>query len=340
MSHAASTPSPAEPADLPWDEALAQIARASRVLLLAHRAPDADALGSALALGLALESRGYEVQVSFGDDPFLIPRALTSLPGQHLIVPPSQTMAAPDLVVSLDASSIERLGVVADRIRRVPLVVLDHHPSNPGFGQINLIDPAAEATAVLVLDLLDRMGVDLTVSIAHALYAGLITDTGSFRYGATTPSTHAHAARLLATGIQHDAIARTMFDDEPFAVMRLMGQALAAMTLERHALGGRGVAWTAIDAQMRGSVGVSVVELERIIDLVRTTSEAEVAIAYKQDDDGAWRVSARSRGGVDVGCAMVSLGGGGHAMAAGVTLEGTREAVHAQVCQALERVLT
>lgn len=337
MSHAASTPSSA---DLPWDEALAQITRASRVVLLAHRAPDADALGSALALGLALESRGCDVQVSFGDDPFVVPRALTSLPGQHLIVPPSQVMATPDLVVSLDASSMERLGVVADRIQQAPLIVLDHHPSNPGFGQINLIDPAAEATAVLVLDLLDRMGVDLTASMAHALYAGLITDTGSFRYSATTPGTHARAARLLATGIRHDAIARTMFDDEPFAVMRLMGHALADMTLDRHALGGRGIAWTAIDAQMRGSVGVSVVELERIIDLVRTTSEAEVAIAYKQDDDGSWRVSTRSRGAVDVGRAMTSLGGGGHGMAAGVTLSGTRDAVHAQVLDALERVLT
>lgn len=323
-----------------WDAAVALLTQAQRVLLLAHRSPDADALGSALALGMALESRGAEVTVSFGDDPFVIPRALRTLPGQHLIVSPQDIAGTFDAVVSLDASSVERLGVLADRVSHPSLLVIDHHPSNPGFGSINLIDPALEATAVIVLALLDRMGVQLTEPVAHALYAGLITDTGSFRYQATTPQTHGMAARLLSTGIRHDAIARTMFDDEPFAVMRLMGAAVADMRLEPAAVGGRGLVWTAIDAVSRQFAGVAVIELERIIDLVRTTSEADVAVAYKQEDDGSWRVSTRSRGGVDVGQAMAALGGGGHRMAAGVTLAGSLEQVHHAVVTALEQVVT
>jgi phosphoesterase RecJ-like protein len=325
----------AAPQEADWDAAIAALTSGAPVLLLAHVSPDADALGSALAAGLALERRGVDVVVSFGDEPFAVPRVLRSLPGQHLLVAPANTGHRP-VVASFDVSSIERLGVLQPVAEAAEtLVAVDHHASYTGFGAIHVVDVTAPATAVLALTLVDRLGVELDAEIATPVYAGIVTDTGSFKYAATTAATHEVAARLLATGIRHDLIARHIYDDEPFGALRLLGAALDRAVLEETAVGGLGLVWTVVSDADRATFDLPLDAVERVIDVLRIATEAEIACVLKQDDTGAWRVSMRSKGRVDVSAVAMELGGGGHRFAAGFTGAGGPRDVLRQVRTAL-----
>jgi len=312
----------APPAAADWDVAIAALTSGRPVLLLAHVAPDADALGSALAVGIALERRGVDVAVSYGDDPFVLPRVLRTLPGQHLLVAPDSVGERP-VVVSFDVSSIERLGALTGYAREAELLVaVDHHASYTGFGRVSLVDVTAPATAVLALEMVDRLGVELDPELATPIYAGLVTDTGSFKYAGTTASTHEVAARLLRTGMRHDIVARHIYDDEPFGALRLLGTALDRAVLEADAAGGLGLVWTVVTLEDRTSFGMPLDAVERVIDVLRIADEAEVACVLKQDDTGVWRVSLRSKGRIDVAQIAIALGGGGHRFAAGFTGSG------------------
>jgi phosphoesterase RecJ-like protein len=196
--------------------------------------------------------------------------------------------------------------------------VVDHHPTNRRFGTVNLCDDDAAATVVLVAELLDRLDVPLTRELAAPLYTGLVTDTGSFRYRATTAQVHELAARLLATGLRHDLIAQELWGSAPAAYVRLLGEVCARVALESAAVGGLGLVWTSVTTDDLDRCGLAVGDVEGVIDVVRLAREAEVAVVLKQDCD-SWKVSTRSRGAVDVGAVCASLGGGGHRFAAGFT---------------------
>jgi phosphoesterase RecJ-like protein len=325
----------AAPTGADWDATVEALTSGVPVLLLAHVSPDADALGSALAAGIALERLGVDVAVSFGDDPFVVPRILRSLPGQHLLVAPDQLGERP-VVASFDVSSIDRLGVLRAVAEAAPtFVAIDHHSSFTGFGTIHVVDVTAPATAVLALELVDRLGVELDDVIATPIYAGLVTDTGSFKYAGTTPATHQVAARLLATGMRHDVVARQIYDDEPFGALRMLGGALDKAVLEETAVGGLGLVWTVVSDSDRASFDLPLDAVERVIDVLRIATEAEVACVLKQDDTGAWRVSMRSKGQVDVSAVAMALGGGGHRFAAGFTGVGGPREVLRQVREQL-----
>ena len=314
-----------------WQQATAAIQQAQRLLLLGHVNPDADALGSALGVGIALKKAGKDVVVSFGDDPFVVARALRTLPGQDLLVPSRDVRGPFDVVMSFDVAAIERLGVLRVFADEAPVFIcVDHHRSNVGMGSINIIDPGAEATAAMAMDLIERLGLPLDKESAACLYAGLSTDTGSFKFISTTSATHERAARLLATGIEHHLISRAMYDDEPFDTVRLIGKALVNAELLP-----QGIVITSISAQDRQAAGLGLEQIERIIDSIRITSEAEVAVVLKQDDAGVWLASVRSKGAIDVGAAMSSIGGGGHKYAAGATLGADYEKSRRTVLEAI-----
>jgi len=297
-----------------WGRALQLISQADEVALACHVSPDGDALGSMLAVGFALRSMGKRVVASFGDLDFTVPRLLGFLPGQEMLVPPADYPAEPTLMITFDSPSIARLGVLGESVRRAhELIVVDHHPSNDGFGTLDLIDPAAAATAMLAEQLIYRLGGGLDRDIATCLYAGLVTDTGSFRYSSTTPAAHQMAARLIATGLRTEEIARELWDRSPFAYLKVLAAALERVVLDD------GLVWTYVTRVDRAAHGLPYSELEGVIDIVRRTDEAEVAAVLKEDDQGAWQVSIRSKGHIDVAAACTALGGGGHHKAAGFT---------------------
>lgn len=311
--------------------------RARRVLVACHVDPDGDALGSALALALAVRAAGGDARVSCGTsdagpEEVRVPSTLAFLPGQELLRPAAAVLAAapPDLLVTTDTGSVDRLGPLAPLVARVPAVlVVDHHASNTRFGTHLLLDPAAASTTVLVGQVVDALGVPLTRELATCLYAGLVTDTGQFQFSATTPAVHVLAARLLEAGVRPEDVGRALFGTVPFAAVRLQGVAVGRAVLEP------GLVWTWVGAAERTAAGLALSAIEGVIDAVRVAAEAEVALVCKEVFPGRWAVSTRSRGRVDVGAACVSLGGGGHRFAAGVTLQGTRDEVVEQVRRAL-----
>ena len=227
-------------------------------------------------------------------------------------------------MVTFDAASADRLGLLEARACRADeLIVLDHHASNTRFGTVNLVDPAAAATAVLAFDLIRRLGVEISRDIALGLYAGLVTDTGSFKYSTTSPRVHQLAARLLQTGIEPGVVAHELWDRSPFGFLGLLSAALGRAQLERAGAAGHGLVWTTVTRGDRAAHGLPFEVAESVIDVVRRADEADVAVVLKEDDDGCWQVSARSKGRADVGRACVALGGGGHPLAAGFTAHGT-----------------
>ena len=285
------------------------------VVLSGHVQPDADALGSTLALAEGLRRRGARVLATF-PDPYTLPPSLGWLPGAEGLVPSSSVPSSPDVFVSLDAASPGRLGELAALLQSAGTsVVVDHHASNPGFGDVCVVDPAAPATAVLVAGLLDELGVALDERLATLLYAGLAADTGSFRFGSTRPDTHALAARLLATGIDHSGISRRLFDTAPFAWLGLLSVVTGRAVLETDV--GAGLVWTWSSTAEAAEHGLPGEQLEALVDVVRSAQEADVACVLKGQDDGTWSVSLRSRGATDVARVAMALGGGGHRLAAG-----------------------
>lgn len=298
-----------------WDRAVSAIAESSSVLLLAHVTPDADALGSALGLGLALESMGKQVQVTVGEAGFTTPASLSFLPGTELIRKPEDLSPA-DLVISCDVSSDARLGSAKAILEAAPVsIAIDHHPSFTGFGTIHLVDPKAAATAEIILELIDRLGLPINKDIAAAIYSGLTTDTGSFKYQSTTSHTLRTAARLLDAGIDSAKLSRLLFDDEPLAALVMMGEAVSRAKLMPEAANGLGLVYTSVSIEQRP--GLDELAVERVIEALRKTSEAEVAAVLKQADDGHWKVSLRSKTSVNVGLLANQLGGGGHKFASG-----------------------
>jgi phosphoesterase RecJ-like protein len=309
--------------------AVAVLAEAARtggtVVLSGHVQPDADALGSTLALAEGLRRCGARVVGTF-PEPFTLPASLAWLPGAEQLVPPDELPADVDLFVSLDAASPGRLGSLATLLETAgSSVVVDHHASNPGFGAVRLVDPQAAATVALVAGLLDALGVALDEQLATCLYAGLAADTGSFRFGNTAPDTHELAARLLATGIDHAAISRRLFDTAPFGWLGLLSAVTGRAVLEPEV--GAGLVWTWSTAAEARAHGLEPDQLEALVDVVRATAEADVACVVKGQDDGSWVVSLRSRGATDVSRVATGLGGGGHCAAAGYSstldLDGT-----------------
>nr|WP_133906079.1 bifunctional oligoribonuclease/PAP phosphatase NrnA [Actinophytocola oryzae] len=307
--------------------AAALLGNATDVTLLAHVNPDADALGSALALAGALHRTGTTVRVSFGP-PAAVPHSLRSLDTLGLVVPASEVPEAPELLVALDVASEDRLGWLANRVATSgDVLVIDHHASNTRFGTHHVVDEHAEATTVLVLKLLDELAAPLDADIARCLYAGLVTDTSSFRRA--TPATHAMAMRLIEAGVDPDDLGRRLLDTHSFAWLPMLARVLARARLEPDAAGGRGLVYTSVT--QGDMTGIRPEEVESVVDILRTTVEAEVTLVIKEAAPGEWNGSLRAKSAVDVRAVAVGLGGGGHRLAAGFSASGTAAEVTARV---------
>jgi phosphoesterase RecJ-like protein len=312
-----------------WEAAtdlLRTLPRESAILLTCHVNPDGDALGSMLGCALGLAALGFtRLQASFPGN-LELPESLQQLPGVELLVAEADLDRQPDLAMAFDVASIERIGDLADLLRAAPRsIVFDHHASNTQFGLLNLVDPSAAATSVVVDRMLTRLGVHLDARIAECLYVALITDTGSFRFDSTTPAVHEFAARLIAAGLRPGEISRRLFDNRPFGAVRLFGEVLGRTQLEPSAAGGLGLAWTyaTLDDLRRYDQRPHI--LESLIDSVRCVEESDVACVAKQVRPDEWAMSLRSRGRIDVSQVAVALGGGGHRLAAGFTGYGAIE---------------
>jgi bifunctional oligoribonuclease and PAP phosphatase NrnA len=308
-----------------WRDAVEALSGADSVALACHVDPDGDALGSMLALQRCLESLGVKTTASWGTadgdvgNELAIPPQYAFLPGLDELVTPERFPARPAVMVAFDTGAAERLGSLRSAAEAADtLIVIDHHASGHPFGDIRLVDGSLAATAVLVDELIRKLGGALDHDTAVCLYTALVTDTGRFQYATTTPAVLELAARLLGVGIDHAAICRQVWNTHSFGYLKLLAQALNRAVLEPRSR----LLWTVITQEDLRRYGVAWQETEALIEVLRSVGTAEVAMIAKEHSDGVWKVSLRSRGHVDVGRAARQFGGGGHAFLAGLVSNG------------------
>ena len=306
----------AVPAEVP-----ARLLEGRRVMTVCHENPEADALGSALSVALALEARGARVNAVCADP---VPPMYDFMPQIERFRQAPEPDLDPDLIVVCDCGDLERTGAVlsenAELFERVPIVDIDHHISNPQFGEIDWVDAEAAATCEQVSLLLPHLGHGFDAlggDITQNLTAGLVIDTANFQHPNTTPRTLRVASELVAAGAQLPMIARRIYRSKPNAQLRLFGRALARL---ESSTDGR-LVWSVVDDADYTAAGATKQMSEGLIDLLAQSASAEVAILFK--DVGAQsRISVRTRdGGVDATALTGVFGGGGHARAAGATVD-------------------
>ena len=310
--------------------AVAVLSAARSVLIVCHVFPDADTIGAGLALAQVLERIGTPVQVSFAA-PAALPDSLATLPGGHLLVPPDAVDTDIDLLVTVDIPAVNRLGGLRTFAETAPQVlVIDHHASNHLFGTANYVDIKADSTTMLVAELLDAWDQPLDPAVAHCLYAGLTTDTGSFRWASARA--HRLAARLVELGVDNAGISRALLDTHPFAWLPMLSNVLASARLVPDALGGRGLVYAVVPHEEW--VRARHEEVESIVDIVRTAHGAEVAAVFKEIVPRHWSVSMRAKS-FDLTTVASGFGGGGHRLAAGYSTAGPIDDVVAELTAAL-----
>jgi phosphoesterase RecJ-like protein len=321
--------------ELPVDSALTRAAdvilASGDVSLACHVSPDGDALGSMLALHHVLRAAGIASVASFSE-PFVVAPHYRELPGLELLTSPEQFPREPNVMVTFDSGSLSRLGDLEPPAKAArELVVIDHHVSNQRYGSINVIDPAAAASGVLVRRLIERLGMPLTRDAAVCLYAALVCDTGRFQYESTTPAVFELARELSCFDVPIPELSRTLFEEHRFAYLQLLAGALQDAVL----VPDKAFVWTKVTQEDLARYDVTFDEVEGLIDVLRRTREAQVACVLKQGPDLTWRMSLRSLGSVDVRHIAERQGGGGHRFAAGFTSDEPAETVVAKILHAL-----
>ncbi|MFW6162906.1 MAG: DHH family phosphoesterase [Planctomycetota bacterium] len=304
-----------------WDDLIELIETHHRFLLTTHINPDGDAIGSLVALGGFLEEQGKTTLKVIEhpvppDCAFLDPEGLVR---QYEPERDDPDIAACDMAVVLDVGALDRVGRLQHSLRRhaVPIACIDHHVTNNGFADANVIDAHAASTASLILDLIRATGHEPSPPVAQALFVGLATDTGWFRFPNTTAAAFGHAAALVEAGADVPGLYRRIHENHSAARMRLLGLALADLRTD---CGGR-LVWTTLTGAHFERTGAAPAETEGVIDTVRKVGGAEIIVLFRERPDGGTRVSLRSKDDLDVSALAARFGGGGHRQAAGIALD-------------------
>jgi phosphoesterase RecJ-like protein len=310
-----------------------------RFAILGHVRPDGDALGSQLALALSLQALGKEVRV-WNEDGMLAKYSF--LPRAELLTKPPSTAEDFDVAVALDTAIQNRLGTTVAAIRSAKIWInIDHHLSNPGYGDVTYVDSSAPATAEIIFRLIKSQRMPLDRDIAENLYAAISTDTGSFQYPKTSAHTFEIAAELISTGLDVGDLSQQLYENYPRRRLELLRELLRTMRFQQE---GR-VASFSLSLKTATDLGVLPEDNEGLIDHLRAVRGVIVAVFFEELLDGKVRVSMRSKtGAVDVCAICQKFGGGGHTLAAGARVRGTLPEVEgrvlAEVCTRIESLKT
>lgn len=301
-----------------------------RALMLGHVHPDADVLGTLLALGLALDARGWAV-VYGGPHP--APGALDFLPGVQRYRVLKSIEGAFDVAVLTDCPNHDRTEGLIDQARAASktIVNIDHHPDNRRYGHVNWIEVSAAATGEMVYRLLVALGVKLTPAMATNLFTAIHTDTGSFRYSNVTPETFRISAELVAAGAEPADVSSALYERRAVDSLGFLGATLSRIQVSED---GR-LAWLALPA---GAVPESFIESEELVNYPRSIGSVRVAAFLRQIGDSV-KVSLRGKGDVDVNRIAGRFGGGGHVNAAGCTIKGGLDTVTNEVLEAVRAAI-
>jgi phosphoesterase RecJ-like protein len=319
--------------------AAALLRRARRVVLTAHEKPDADGVGSALGLVLVLRSLGVEAAAAF---PSPLPGNLSFLPGASEApvvpagTPPPDSLRGADVVVALDSGAASRLGGLEPLGRAAPAFLnLDHHASNDGFGTHRWIDPRYSATGVMAFELACEMGAALTAESCLCFYTALVYDTGGFAYSNTDPRSHRMAATCIDRGVRPERVTAALHRGRTASSYRFEGEALARMATTEDGA----VAWISLPRDLRSRHGMTDGNQPELIEAPVRLATTRIGALLTELEDGRVRVSLRSRCRLGVHEIAARNGGGGHARAAGMTVDGPLDAVEKRLVPALQEAL-
>lgn len=288
-------------------------------IVASHMNPDGDTLGSAIALKQLLKSLGHEVRHFCPDVPARVYDFMAGADEVETTLPEGDDWA----IATCDAAELGRFTekwVPRFKAARI-LVVVDHHISNTAFGTHNLILPHDAATGEVVFKLFDHFGVAIDKIAADALYVAIVTDTGSFRYDATSPATHRMAAHLIERGVNPGWLNQQIYEQLTPTTVVVQSLALAKAQFDA---GGK-VAYTWVSRAMLKDAGATDEECEGIVERLRAIKGVDTAVFLRELADGRWKVSLRSKGEVDVNSIAGQFGGGGHIRASGCTIDGPPE---------------
>ncbi|MDR6224218.1 DHH family phosphoesterase [Desmospora profundinema] len=314
-----------------WQQAALFLKEGTRFLVVSHVHPDGDAIGSTLAVKAILDFLGKESGLT-NESP--VPSKFRFLPGSEAVVPPQNLDGfAFDRVVAVDVADRGRMGAVWEHITAdIPLLNIDHHPTNDRFGTVNLVVEDAAATTQILFHLARKLDVPFDRALAIPLYTGLLTDTGGFRYSNTNPEVMEMAAALLRHGVDAGQIAERVMETLTRGQLAILQRALSDLQFTSD---GR-VGWIWLTCRDLEEAEAEEDDLDGIVNYARNVAGVDVGILFRETEAGNVKVSLRSREIVDVAALAHSFGGGGHARAAGCTLSGSREEVESQL---LEKVM-
>jgi len=302
-----------------------QIKEAKHLLLVSHRDPDGDAIGSLLALGLASGKLGKKATL-YNASP--IPAVYRFLPSAQRIVRHIKKANTYDVALILDCGHLSRIGDAGETVEKIPVIInIDHHVTNTGFGDIQLIDPLACSTAEIVYRLIKALDVSIDKAIATSIYTGILTDTGSFRFSSTNQAAFAISQEMAELGVEPHDVAQHVYGTYSLGRIKLLNLALDSIEISDN---GKLSVMTVTDAMLE-ETRTQAEDVDGLINYARRIEDVKVAALIQEQkngkihssDQGRYHVSLRSDGSVDVAAIAGSFGGGGHASAAGFQIETT-----------------
>ncbi len=312
-----------------------QVQKGSRIAVISHINPDGDSLGSLLGLSLALKKQGAAVTTFVNDD---VPQKYRFLPQiDQVIRYDLNQRECFDICFVLDCGDEKRLGYSIDLLKKGRQIVnIDHHVSNAGFGDINILDPEASSTCEMIYRLITQeMEVDIDKAMAICLYTGIVTDTGNFRYDSTSPETHHIAGALLEKGVELKELTYHLHQNNTFGSMKLLGHLLAGL---KTYFDGK-VAVMEVTHDLLKAYQVQYDEVEGMINYARDIKGVEVAVILKELEAGEVKISLRSKTTFDVSRLAQTFGGGGHKKASGAVMAGTIQEVKDQILDKIQRMI-
>lgn len=314
------------------DEILKEIGRRERFLIVSHSRPDGDSIGTSLGLGLALEELGKRVEWIQADPP---PDVFRFLPGIDRIRISNRAEGDYDALLVLECGAYERTEIQG--LDSYFTINIDHHPKNDRFGNLNWIDPKAAAVAEMAYRLLKALPAEISPEVATNLYVGILTDTGSFRFASTTAETFRIASELVGSGADPGTISQMLFMNHPASRMRLLTKLLETLDFTPDGT----VSWIHLSQRMLQEAGASLRDTEGLVNYALGVSGVQVCAFFREEGRRQYRVSLRAKADVsaDVGQVAELFGGGGHAKAAGLSVEGEFEEVRSLVVSRLLETL-
>ena len=322
------------------DNIVKQLGESRSVLITSHTNPDGDAIGSLVAMGMALKARGINATL-YNESP--IPAVYRFLPGVEDITRHLEGESDFDTAIVLDCGNLDRVGSRADRVSAIPVVInIDHHVTNSGFGEFKIVDHTACATAEIVHRLIKAMGIEIDQRMATSIYTGIVTDTGSFRFSNTNHAAFAICDEMVQKGVQPYNVSQHVYGTYSLGRIKLLNLALETIEISNNGH----VSMMMLTRQMLNETGTHPEDADGLINYARRIEDVKLAAMIQEQENGnhgqgnvkEYHVSLRSDGSVDVAAIAAGFGGGGHPSAAGFGIKTTLSDLKDKLIQLSETI--